>query len=394
MSLYEHIVRSNDKESSKVLPNPMNAMRAHPDPSLKSFAFTALFWSQIGLFIFFVGYLLYTGFLANLEQRSQEKAAEILSEKNRDEALLSNVYAAQDKKKTIPEGLESFLSDKPLRDKESYHDRGPDFTEQEVISWMSKNPGVEVFSPGNEQALKASAAPQETLTDKLASPVENAESKPTTVSVTPSAPPKIEGIFKVEPPVVQSYQDSETLKQRVDNHWHKALADGSSSQLQELVKMVGAKDFSDFFQDKFSRLEQENWIAVVDFCLASSKAFQGDKDRASVVLSCSDYFTDRGEYQQALALYSYQPVMQSHQDFYSRLAYVALKNEKFTQAVGVYQRLLQLDPKNARWWLGLGWAFRGQGEAKLAHDAYTKAYKYALPGAEFKPFLQSVLQDG
>ena len=125
------------------------------------------------------------------------------------------------------------------------------------------------------------------------------------------------------------------------------------------------------------------------------KAFQGDKDRTSVVLSCSDYFTDRGEYQQALALYNnYHPVMQSHQDFYSRLAYVALKNEKFTQAVGVYQRLLQLDPKNARWWLGLGWAFRGQGEAKLAHDAYAKAYKYALPGAEFKPFLQSVLQDG
>ena len=97
MSLYEHIVRSNDKESATVLPNPMNAMRPHPDPSLKSFAFTALFWSQIVLFVFFVGYLLYIGFLANIEQRSQEKAAEILSEKSHHEALLSNVYQAQDK---------------------------------------------------------------------------------------------------------------------------------------------------------------------------------------------------------------------------------------------------------------------------------------------------------
>ena len=105
------------------------------------------------------------------------------------------------------------------------------------------------------------------------------------------------------------------------------------------------------------------------------------------MLACSDYFTDRGEFAQALALYAYKPSMQGHQDFYSRMAYVSLKNEHFSQATGS-TRGFTTRPKNARWWLV--WAgLTGSGDAKLAHDAYAKAYKYAQPGAGTMPFCRA-----
>ena len=35
--------------------------------------------------------------------------------------------------------------------------------------------------------------------------------------------------------------------------------------MQEVVKLVGAKSFAEFFRDKFSVLVQENWMTVEDF---------------------------------------------------------------------------------------------------------------------------------
>ena len=402
MSLYEHIARSNDKETASVLPNPMNAMRSDSEASLKSKIFSFFLWSQIVLFAFFTGYLLYKSFLANVEYRSQEKAAQMISEDKKRGALLSQVYSDAPLADSL--SLDSRFDSVITTDSTSYSISGSVAdtvqADREELSWMGKNPGVELFSSGNAKALKAAvegdkqAYKSKDLTQKLTKPDDGVEKANETVVPVAPAAKKLEGIFKVETSVAKPEQDVVAMKQQAQDLWRQAVAAKSSLQMQEVVKLIGASRFSEFFRDKFSVLAQEKWITVEDFCQASSHALEQDSARDQVVLACSDYFTDRGEFAQALALYVYKPSMQSHQDFYSRMAYVSLKNEQFSQATGLYQRLLQLDPKNARWWLGLGWALRGQGDSKLAHEAYAKAYKYAQPGAEFKPFLQNVLQNG
>ncbi len=402
MSLYEHIARSNDKETASVLPNPMNAMRSDSDASLKSRIFSFFLWTQIVLFVFFVGFLLYKSFLANVEQRSQEKAALMVSEEKKRDALLSQVY--REDPLTDPLSLDNRFDSvvTTASSSSSMQAKVKDTVQadREELSWMGKNPGVEVFSSGNAQALKAAvqvnqpSSQSQELTKKLTKTDQvSVESDVTPVPISPPAN-KLEGIFKVDTSGLKPERDAAAVKKQALDLWHQAVAAKSSLQMQEVVKLVGAKSFAEFFRDKFSVLVQENWMTVEDFCQVSSHVLEKDAARDQVVLACSDYFTDRGEFSQALALYTYKPSMQGHQDFYSRMAYVSLKNEHFSQATGLYQRLLQLDPKNARWWLGLGWALRGQGDAKLAHDAYAKAYKYAQPGAEFMPFLQSVLQNG
>jgi tetratricopeptide (TPR) repeat protein len=402
MSLYEHIARSNENEAASVLPNPMNAMRSDSEASLKSKVFSFFLWSQIALFVFFIGYLMYKGFLANVELRSQEKAAQMLSEEKQRDALLSQVY----REDPLPDSLmldnrfdSVFTTGLPA---DSTRGRGTDSVQadREELSWMGKNAGLGAFPSGNAEALKVAVRDNGGISQPQNPPEKRtnlgqvlAES-PVVAMPVPPAVSTSEGIFKVHKTALTPEQDVVALKRRAEGLWQQAVSAKSSLQMQEVVKLVGASSFSEFFQDKFSVLAQQSWVTVLDFCQASSQVLEKDTARDQVVLTCSDYFTDRGDFSQALTLYSFKPSMQSHQDFYSRLAYVALKNEKFAQASGLYQRLLQLDPKNARWWLGLGWALRGQGDAKLAYEAYAKAYKYAQPGAEFKPFLQSVLQNG
>ena len=94
---------------------------------------------------------------------------------------------------------------------------------------------------------------------------------------------------------------------------------------------------------------------------------------------------------QAHALFTLRPHLPTHLDYYGRLAYLNIKMDAFEDAADVYKRLLQQDPKNAQWWLGLGWAYRAMGQDKAAQDAYTNAYQNALPNASYKPFLKSVL---
>lgn len=402
MSLYEHIARSNEKETASVLPNPMNAMRADSEGSLKSRMFSFFLGTQIVLFVCCIGYLLYGSFLANVEQRSQEKAAQIVSAEKQRDALLSQVYREEPLTDSLSldnrfdsvmaTSLTSSLGRVTVADTVQ--------ADREELSWMGKNPGVEVFSSGNAQALKAAVEDNEPssqsqdLAEKLTKPDQDSAVPTVTAVPVPSVASKLEGIFKVDTTVSKLEPDAVAVKKQAQDLWRQALDAKSSLQMQELVQLVGASSFAEFFRDKFSLLAQESWMTVEEFCQASSQVLEKESARDQVVLACSDYFTDRGEFAQALTLYSYKPSMQSHQDFYSRMAYVSLKNEQFSQATGLYQRLLQLDPKNARWWLGLGWALRGQGDSKLAHEAYAKAYKYAQPGAEFKPFLQSVLQNG
>lgn len=90
----------------------------------------------------------------------------------------------------------------------------------------------------------------------------------------------------------------------------------------------------------------------------------------------------RGQHQQALALLQQppQPDLAAYQEFYALKAVLLQRQNQQAQASALFQRLLEHDPRQPRWWLGLGLSYTAQGKTQQA----TKAYKRALglPGLE------------
>jgi len=83
-----------------------------------------------------------------------------------------------------------------------------------------------------------------------------------------------------------------------------------------------------------------------------------------------------GEYKNALSTLAYlSPALKTHQDYYSLMAQVYIKLEKYEMAVQLYRQLLVSDPTNGRYWLGLAIGLQQEGKSDLAMQAYTSALK-------------------
>jgi tetratricopeptide (TPR) repeat protein len=73
-----------------------------------------------------------------------------------------------------------------------------------------------------------------------------------------------------------------------------------------------------------------------------------------------------------------QPQMANDLEYYALLAGLLQDAEDFSQSADIYRRLLQLRPRQALWWLGLGVALEQISEREKAQEAYRQAL--SLPG--------------
>jgi tetratricopeptide (TPR) repeat protein len=67
------------------------------------------------------------------------------------------------------------------------------------------------------------------------------------------------------------------------------------------------------------------------------------------------------------------PDINDYPDFYAFLAALYERSNKDSLAASVYHQLLQVDPKNGRWWFGLALSLDKSGHPKDASFAYSKA---------------------
>ncbi len=68
-----------------------------------------------------------------------------------------------------------------------------------------------------------------------------------------------------------------------------------------------------------------------------------------------------------------EPDLASHTDFYSTLAALYQRNNKYQSALDTYQELLTVDKDNALWWMGLAIAYDSLGNKNHALEAYQHA---------------------
>ena len=109
--------------------------------------------------------------------------------------------------------------------------------------------------------------------------------------------------------------------------------------------------------------------------------------------AAADYWIRNNDPKQALRLLTWRPYpIADHIDYYSTLAYAFLINNNEKSAQQIYDSLVRIEPKNAKWWLGLGTSYDHMGKKPQAFKSWRKAYFYADKNAEYVSFLESKLQ--
>lgn len=75
-------------------------------------------------------------------------------------------------------------------------------------------------------------------------------------------------------------------------------------------------------------------------------------------------------------------------DYYALMAAILQRQENYTEAARLYLRLVQIDPTNSIWWMGLGISYEGYGRANDALQAYKRAQRDNNLAMDVAKFIQ------
>lgn len=91
-------------------------------------------------------------------------------------------------------------------------------------------------------------------------------------------------------------------------------------------------------------------------------------------------------------LKSHAPEISTNIEYYSLLASVSLKLQKYEFASGIYRSLLAYKPSNADWWAGLAITLQGLGKNNLALEAYHRAIAMGTLSSDLTGYVQGQIQ--
>lgn len=101
---------------------------------------------------------------------------------------------------------------------------------------------------------------------------------------------------------------------------------------------------------------------------------------------------EEGKLAQAIQLLEKNaPDLTINPDYHAFLAALYQRQGKASLAASLYQQLLATDPKNAKWWLGLGVAFDAMGLHEQAMEAYENADNAGGLSPELKAYIETQL---
>lgn len=103
---------------------------------------------------------------------------------------------------------------------------------------------------------------------------------------------------------------------------------------------------------------------------------------------------DKGKLKQALSLLEKaQPPLEENLDYHAFIAALYQRQNKFQLAEKLYERLVNQQPTNSIWWLGLGIARESLNKNKQALDAYTKANSTENLSPELKVYVENRIHE-
>lgn len=88
------------------------------------------------------------------------------------------------------------------------------------------------------------------------------------------------------------------------------------------------------------------------------------------------YLFHQKQFGEALdVLQQFNPPIEKYPDFYGLMAQLYLQQNQTAMALSLYRLLVEDQPNEARWWLGMAVTFQAEGRYDDAHTAFKKAYE-------------------
>lgn len=180
--------------------------------------------------------------------------------------------------------------------------------------------------------------------------------------------------------------------QQAQSDYQKALEQISQDQIDSAVALLQTlvKQYPKFLPARKSLatllMKEENYILAQHVLLDGLKL---TPDSVDLIMLYARYWINRGNSRQALTiLQSVNPSLEQYPDYYATLAVLQQKLGKPMEASRLYEQLINDDPSNGRWWLGLGMSL----EMADHQNEAIQAYKKALNAGNITPSLQMYLQ--
>ena len=413
MTLYEHIASTSKKPEGQAAPNPMNAMREEVQPSFPWFL-VAITIQLVVLLIL----LLYYGYVSTINslEATHQKQIEALINSSRTDQVKDN---REEKEAGFPsktslslplpkpenhkitdtlfysDTLDTTSQSRVEKPKEVKKDRKilgnlPDSKSPSLFKVQTQDildqPGEDTNVAFKNQDVSFAAVQDKNR--NIQKPLEKANNVDHQDNV------------KVEKPQLKPLPSSRSVVEKVKEIdisfqvktiWQRGVSEKNPALLQKAVTLSRGGLFQKHFSERLAMLENYQWIDVKNFCQASIDTLNGDLHRDQVVFTCSDYYVDKEDVSSALSMFSYRPDLKTHADYYSRLAFLYVKNQQPSNAIGIYSKLVHSFKNNGNWWFGLGWAYHLAGKDGQAKQVYKKAYQLADEDADYKPLVEKIL---
>jgi Flp pilus assembly protein TadD len=98
-------------------------------------------------------------------------------------------------------------------------------------------------------------------------------------------------------------------------------------------------------------------------------------------------FMQHQEQQALTTLTSLAPSMARHPDYYGLMASIYLKGGEVMLAGALYRRLVEYQPHNVNWWVGLGLSMQSLQEVNIAIESYQQALKLGIQDQSLHQFV-------
>ena len=134
-------------------------------------------------------------------------------------------------------------------------------------------------------------------------------------------------------------------------------------------------------------MQQQDRVSAVKIL---SEGLRLHPDNADLIKLYAKLLFEEGQLEQALAwLQQAQPDISVDPDYYALMAAVLQRRKDYPDAGQLYRRLVEIQPANGVWWIGLGISLEGTGHSAEALQAYANARKDRTLTADLSHYIDT-----
>jgi len=195
-------------------------------------------------------------------------------------------------------------------------------------------------------------------------------------------------IHKIQEEIAVPLSPEETLEQQYEQALALIAQDDMGSAARQLKQIV--QDSPRFEPARQSLvvllMKQQSYVDALQYV---NDGLQLTPDSIDLIMLKARLLVLENQFKEALKILNQiSPPLADNLNYYALMAYIQQHLGNYLVAANLYHQLLQHDPNNSSWWLGLGIVL----EASNRPNAAVQAYQNALSSGNLNPNVQAFVQ--